>query len=629
MEGLHSASDHEEDVRQERLRSVAGLILERFKGREGVVAAGFTDGSGRDAFSPKHIDAPQVSAKKFTTLHLEGKQCLGFYLCDENWCVSCSCVDFDNKEKDPDPEWMEKTEATVEFLQGLGIEPLVERSQSGCAAHVWVFIDGKIPSREIRRFWHIVSAKTGIHHKEVYPRSDSPSGGALGNLCRYPLWNLSAFLSCDGEWTELDPAEALSGVKLVHPDEIRELTIRLGGEVESTEQGFQPQDNGIPVRVQKLLSRPGLLSRRWEGDTSGMKDPSQSGLAMSIASLLVRAFVPTNEIEQAIAVWSQSNGCDKANRPEWMSRTIEKAYDLVREPVKEETISVVTFKEASLGFVNQLRRGPTPMISAGVKELDEAIGGIEFGEINVIAARPSMGKSAFALQVMEGASFSGYPSLIVSLEMSRIQLAKRNLRRFSRIKDDDWASQADDLEREIEREFSARAPMYIAENTWSLDAICHVIEQQVQLNGVRVVAVDYIQLIDGKGREAHEKIESACKTLSELTRRNNIIMLMLAQVNRDGERDMKGAPRLPRVSDIRGSGFIEQAADVISLLHWDWRALGGDTPKDKYTIIAAKCRNRAIRGDMVVETRFNADKQKFGYDACNGMLDSKFITGSY
>ena len=109
---------------------------------------------------------------------------------------------------------------------------------------------------------------------------------------------------------------------------------------------------------------------------------------------------------------------------------------------------------------------------------------MEFGEVYVIAARPSMGKSAFALQVMEGASYSGYPSLIVSLEMSKLQLAKRYIKRFSRIKEEDWSSNIDELVREIDSSFEHRAPMYVAENAWNIDAVCHVIEQHVQQTGV-------------------------------------------------------------------------------------------------------------------------------------------------
>lgn len=624
MERLPETKNDAGSSVQPDVPSVASEILRLFRGRQGVVAAGFEE-NGRVGFRPREIDAPFVSPSKFEKLHLSGKQPLGFYLCDNDWCVWCSCVDFDNKEKDQDPEWQQKAEKTQEFLQGLGIEPLIEVSQSGCAAHVWIFLSQKMPAREVRLFWSIVSSKTGIAHREVYPRSDSPRGDGLGNLCRYPLWNKSRFVNTSDSWDSAqDPIEALSGVSPISPDRLREIIGELGGSPDR--DGFIVQDNGISERVQRLISKPGLLQRRWECDKGGMKDPSMSGLAMAIASCLVRSFVPTNEIQDALRIWGAANGVQKTERPEWVEMTVLKAYDLAREPVREETISVVSLHEAAKEYAQSLTRGPVPMISGGIREIDEKIGGIEFGEVYVIAARPSMGKSAFALQVMEGASFSGYPSLIVSLEMSRRQLAKRYVKRFTSMHEDEWSANIDALADEIDRNFEHRAPMYISENAWNIDAVCHVIEQQVQNNGVRVVAVDYVQLVGAQGRESHERIEAACKTMSELTRRNNIILLMLAQINREGERDVQGKPRYPRIADIRGSGFIEQCADVIALLHWDWRANGGDTPKDDYSIIVPKCRNRAIKGDMLIETKFNADKQKFGIDACAGMIGSEFIT---
>ena len=608
----------------QRVRSVADLVLDLFRGRPGVVAAGFQDGE-RVGFRPREIDAPYISAQKFEKLHLAGKQALGFYLCDEDWTVWCSCVDFDNKEKEPDPEWQEKAEKTQQFLQGLGLDPVIEVSQSGCAAHVWLFFSQRIPAREVRLLWSLVSTKTGITHREVYPRSDSPRGDGLGNLCRYPLWNKSRFICTDHDWeTAQDPVDVLSNASKVSIDQVRQIIGDLGGAPQK--DGFELQDNGLSERVQRLIAKPGLLQRRWECDKSGLKDPSMSGLAMAIASCLVRSFVPTNEIHDALRIWGLANGVTKVERPEWVEMTTSKAYDLAREPVREESISVVSLHDAAREFAQKLSRGPVPMISAGVREMDEKIGGVEFGEVYVIAARPSMGKSAFALQVMEGASYSGYPSLIVSLEMSKLQLAKRYIKRFSRIKEEDWSSNIDELVREIDSSFEHRAPMYVAENAWNIDAVCHVIEQHVQQTGVRVVAVDYVQLVGGPGRESHERIESACKTMSELTRRNNIILLMLAQINREGERDFQGKPRLPRIADIRGSGFIEQCADVIALLHWNWRAEGGDTPKDDYSIIVPKCRNRPIKGDMLIETKFLGDKQKFGIDACAGMIGSEFIT---
>lgn len=597
---------------------IAKRLLELFRGRPDYVAVANDAG-----FAPQKLDRGELPAEWLKARHLDGKRCLGFYLMNQESCVYCSCVDFDNKPDHPDPDWKAKAEAVYLWLQGMELSPAVELSQSGEAAHVWLFFDKPTPAWMVRKFWSIVSEQCQIPFAEIYPRQDFLSGKGMGNLVRYPLWNKSRFVDPEDEWKEQATLDFLTRIKHVSAWELKDIAFRLGYELkpEPVANGHAIVESGAATNEQpstepelsprvldRLKRTKSLLSRRWNRDTTGLKDPSRSGLLLSIACELVRQFVPTGEIVQALKVWGREHDFEKVNRSDWIERTISKAYEFTFSKVEEASANMVQMKDACLAYIETLASGGLTHIRSGLKELDKSIDGVAPGEMAIVAARPSHGKSAFVLQWLDRAAADGITSLIISEEMSMLELGKRALHSISHIHFDHWGrNTVAALRQHVDEHYAEKASVYLIENVATIDRAEDVIDQMCSLHGVRLVAVDYVQLLSSRGSNRNEEVSAISRRLKQAAKRNGCGLIAVSQLNREiDKRDFHE----PRLSDLRDSGQVEQDADLILFLQWPWKY--DDTkPQNEYFIYCAKRRNGPIR-ESKIQTIFTPAKQIIG-----------------
>lgn len=586
--------------------SLPELVLSLFRGREDYLAVADENG-----FHPEQLKKP-IPPAWFAKEHLAGKACLGFYLLTTAGQCFCTTVDFDNKpDKNPDPLWQEKAEATYYELVQLGFTPLVEVSQSGMAAHVWLFFDGPTDAWLVRKFWDAVSASSGVTFVEVYPRQDDLAGKKLGNLIRYPLFGKSRFVDVERDWATIDPAEAMDSVRKTDALALSTIIFQLTG-VSPRKPETGVTEGGLPRRVERLVSSEHtLLGKRWRGDMAGMKDPSRSALCQSIVCELVRQYVPTPEVEQALSVWCATNGYEKGDREDWIGATVSKAYDFVATRDAERAATSWTLVDAVHELIDGLDT-EAPAIATGLQELDASIEGIGPGEMCVIAARPSHGKSAFGLQWLENAAGHGVPCLFISEEMSRRELAKRALLRVTEVEAENWIREKRKLHKEVDRYHQGRATIYGVESCQNIEAAEKVIDQHCQLHGVQLVAVDYLQLLDSKGSSRYESVTEISKRLKQAALRNKCSVLALCQLNREIE---KRPGNTPKMSDMRESGQIEQDADLILSLEWPYKIDPNSDP-DKYNVWCLKRRNGGIRSQLVT-TVFNPERQRFGHYHAN------------
>lgn len=578
---------------------IAKLMCSIFRGREDLIAEATERG-----FAPKRVKGVGPA---WLEMHLTGQRCMGFYFMQPDSSVWCSAVDFDNKLASPDPQWRAKAETTATWLIGLGLSPLVEISASGQAAHVWLFFDEPCPAWLIRRWWWVVSQKTGVPFKEVYPRQDRLSGKDVGNLMRYPLWNQSRFVDAE-TWDPLDPEAVLAAVLRTSAAELKELAFNLGKPLRepSPEAARLPQDGEIPPRVLDRLSKAGtLLARRWRGDTEGLQDNSRSALAQSIACELVRQYVPTAEIEAALRHWCSQAGYDKGERDDWITRTVGKAYEYVLMRVEQKSSGTVLLRDACHAYLDKMASGLPQHIPSGIVELDLSCDGVGYGEMCVIAARPGHGKSALALQWIDRAAGEGIPGLIISEEMAAVQLGKRVLQGISSLEEQKWeAEYVPILRRDVDRHFERRAPVYVVESCNTVERAVDVIDQFAAVHGVRFVAVDYLQLLRSRQLKRYEQVTDISVQIAQATKRNSVAMLALCQMNREVEsRDGQE----PRLSDLRDSGQLEQDADLVIFVQWP-RAMNDE---NSYRMFVKKRRNGAIRQERIA-TVFDPDKQRIG-----------------
>jgi hypothetical protein len=311
-----------------RLR-VAEQILRLFRGRDQFLAVGTETG-----FRPQALTAP-LSAERLAAEHLGRKRCLAFYLLTPDNSVWCSCVDFDNKPDRPDPEWKNKTEHAHRFLVQHGLTPLVEISQSGMAAHIWIFFRQPIPAWVPRALWRGVFAILRVPVTEIYPRQDRLSGKGLGNAVRYPFWRKSHLVDINAGWQPIPPLRAMAAVSPISASDLKraaatmQIDLQPAPKPAPVAQCGNTGTAGLSPRVRRLLEEDDDLADRWNGNTNGLRDTSRSALLLSIACMLVHRHVATAEIEEAIRYWCKERRYEKGDRDDWITGLLASAYEFV------------------------------------------------------------------------------------------------------------------------------------------------------------------------------------------------------------------------------------------------------------------------------------------------------------
>ncbi len=255
-------------------------------------------------------------------------------------------------------------------------------------------------------------------------------------------------------------------------------------------------------------------------------------------------------------------------------------------------------------------------IPSGFKDFDRITNGLQPGELIIIAARPSMGKTAFTLNVAAHAAMKcKEPVAFFSLEMGAEQLVHRLIGSEARL----------DLSKlrrgQIERsEFSqliaaagniGQAPIYIDETaSLSISEMRSKCRRYVKNNSVKLIIVDYLQLMSGPEGYESKAVEVAeiSKGLKGIARELKVPVIALSQLNRGVE---SRVDKRPMMSDLRESGAIEQDADVIAFLYREEYYLRDKTPEDKIgiaEIIVAKNRNGPTG---MLELRFSGNITRF------------------
>jgi len=246
-----------------------------------------------------------------------------------------------------------------------------------------------------------------------------------------------------------------------------------------------------------------------------------------------------------------------------------------------------TSREVSREFIDDLQRrvelaGKLSGVTTGFRRLDWMTEGMQPGEMWVIGARPSIGKTAIAVNMLESCCIhGGVPSMFVSHEMSNKGLMRRLVSSIARIEIGDLkAGRMDDAKQR--RLLPAMSKIQASPIQWlqltrgeSVDVVCSQIRMAVRRHGIRVVFVDYLQKVPaskGNDKRTYEVAEVSGK-LKSIADSTGVTLVALAQVNRDSEKEK---PRIPKISELADCGQIERDADVIALLHRDRLERNGD-----------------------------------------------------
>jgi len=216
--------------------------------------------------------------------------------------------------------------------------------------------------------------------------------------------------------------------------------------------------------------------------------------------------------------------------------------------------------------------GRIPGLPTGIGKLDERIGGLQGGLLYIVAARPSMGKTALAINIAEeAADRSGNTAMVFSMEMSKTQLAKRALSRAGKIRGDtlrDGRMQGDDWERLSMAVGKLKDMRMLIDDSsaLSVDQIRSRARRAHRRTPLACIVVDYLQLMSGRGDNREQEIALISRSLKNLARELGIPVIALSQLSRKPE---ERTNKRPIMSDLRESGAIEQDADVIIFIYRD------------------------------------------------------------
>lgn len=297
-----------------------------------------------------------------------------------------------------------------------------------------------------------------------------------------------------------------------------------------------------------------------------------------------------------------------------------KIYAAIQNNVKKEVQDIGSIINTAMSDIQEMQTadGPTG-VRSGFASIDRVTQGWQKSDLIILAARPSVGKTAFSLNLARNAAVLFHkPVAFFSLEMSAIQLAKRLMTSESglpadkikggvKLENHEW----EQLEYKLKN--LTKAPLYI-DDTPGIPIMEFRTKAKtlVKNKGVSLIIVDYLQLMQGPSElrgMREQEVAAISRTLKATAKELNVPIIALSQLSRQAVQRTGGTGK-PQLSDLRESGSIEQDADMVIFIHRpDFIGLS-ENPEDKEMtyIIIAKHRNGET-GEIPM--RFKSDQIKF------------------
>ena len=324
---------------------------------------------------------------------------------------------------------------------------------------------------------------------------------------------------------------------------------------------------------------------------------------------------------------------DSVNVDQLIDMAQTKIFAAIQNNVKKDVQEIGSVINQAISDIERLQESTgLSGVPSGFPSLDRITFGWQPSDLIIVAARPSMGKTAFVMNIARNAAVDHHmPVAFFSLEMPAIQLAKRMMVSETGLSSDKIKG-GTKLERyewvQLEEKLKdlAKAPLYI-DDTPSLPVMefRSKVKRLVNQKGVRLVIVDYLQLMQGpielKGMREQE-VAAISRMLKATAKEMNVPVIALSQLSRDAVK-RQGSNNRPLLSDLRESGSIEQDADMVLFIHrYDYQGLNEDASEvGKTDLIIAKHRNGEI-GD--VPLTFRASEVRF-VDNEDAMISQSFI----
>jgi len=294
-----------------------------------------------------------------------------------------------------------------------------------------------------------------------------------------------------------------------------------------------------------------------------------------------------------------------SNAQELLSRAEQRIFSILERGDSATVNDIRDVLHQAMDRIDARLRGEhlSGGVETGFTEFDAMTGGLHNSELIILAARPSMGKTALAMNIAENAAMAlKQPTLFVSLEMSAIELADRMLCSIAEVNGQrlrNGTISKEDRKRLVERAAEmSEAPLFIDDSPSRTVSEIAAAARRIKRreNGLGLIVIDYLQLIepDNSSDPRQEQVAKMARRLKGMAREIQVPVLCLAQLNRQAEVAKENRPRL---SHLRESGAIEQDADVVMFVHREEYYKTADEREQfagQAEIIIAKQRNGPI-----------------------------------
>jgi replicative DNA helicase len=237
--------------------------------------------------------------------------------------------------------------------------------------------------------------------------------------------------------------------------------------------------------------------------------------------------------------------------------------------IDDEDNSIEFYSQKLTQYVSEVIKGNVaPYISTGFQEVDKLHNGLTSTDLLIYAARPGVGKTAFALAVAKNAASANVPVAIFSLEMLGEHLLGRMAAAEAKInaqliRDPRKMTDSENMKYHESIAKLQSLPIYFIDNISYLEALERKARDLVKHKGVRVIIIDYLQLIKthSKGEPREQVVSTISRNLKAMAKELKIPLIALSQLSRAVE--TRGGEKKPVLSDLRESGSIEQDADIV------------------------------------------------------------------
>ena len=311
---------------------------------------------------------------------------------------------------------------------------------------------------------------------------------------------------------------------------------------------------------------------------------------------------------------------DRSTALAYAEKTI---YDIAQQEESGDMVKIASVIPSVMNNIDDLanNRASSHGLKTGFRGIDSLLNGLHKSDLIVVAARPSVGKTSFAMNIVENVALSGHSCAVFSLEMNKEQLVQRMLCSVAGVNMSHVAkgelNKTEWLKIVKAKELLANSKIYIDETAINtaqeMLSKCRRIKAK---NGLDLIVIDYIGLMDSptsnKTDNRQQQVSDISRNLKIMAKELNIPVIVLSQLSRGVEKEA----RRPVLSDLRESGAIEQDADIVMFIHRPDKAKNlkekdfedGKIKQNVAEILVEKHRNGATG---VIELYFKSEYTKF------------------